>query len=148
MQCVTHANFQMYTPTKGLGCRSGAYLLYAVTGTVIWLLMVLSSFLSYHAATSRSLATVPRTITSPRIAEMLSTALRRIGKTLAILNATWIVVVCVFQFASFFDRCYCNSSVLGLGKTAYDVINFTASDVHAMKAAWIGCECRSMFVVI
>lgn len=130
----------MYTPTTGLGCRSGAYILYAVTGTVIWLLMVLSSFLSYHAATSSSPSGPLRTLSSPRIAGMLSTGLRRIGKILAMLNATWIVVVCIFQFASFFDRCYCNSSVIGLGKAAYDVINFTSSDVHAMKSAWIGCE--------
>ncbi|KZV67014.1 hypothetical protein PENSPDRAFT_744607 [Peniophora sp. CONT] len=132
----------LYTPTRGLGCRSGAYILYAVTGTIIWLLMVLSSFLSYYAATSNS--SPVHTLSSARVAAILSTGFRRIGKVLAILNATWIVVVCVFQFASFFDRCYCNSSVLGLGRGAYDVINFTANDVHAMKAAWIGSVALSL----
>ncbi|GLB43157.1 hypothetical protein LshimejAT787_1300660 [Lyophyllum shimeji] len=36
------------SPTKGLGCRSGSYVLYATVGTIIWLLLVLSSFLSYY----------------------------------------------------------------------------------------------------
>ena len=35
------------TPTKGLGCRSGGYLLYGSTATVSWLLLAMSSLFSH-----------------------------------------------------------------------------------------------------
>ena len=37
------------TPTKGLGCRSGAYLLYGTNATVSWLLLAISSLFSHSA---------------------------------------------------------------------------------------------------
>jgi hypothetical protein len=42
----------------------------------------------------------------------LSIFLRRLGNLLATANAIWIFVVCLFQFGGFFDRCWCDSSVL------------------------------------
>ena len=38
------------TPTVGLGCRSGSYLIYGVGGTVSWALLVCSSLFSHAAA--------------------------------------------------------------------------------------------------
>jgi hypothetical protein len=74
-----------------------------------------------------------------RLAGILSIILRRIGKVLASLNAIWIVLVCLLQFGSFFDRCWCNSSVLYLGaKNAYNVIDVKPNDVAALHAPWIG----------
>ena len=35
------------TPTKGIGCRSGAYLLYGINATVVWLLLAMSSLFSH-----------------------------------------------------------------------------------------------------
>ena len=37
------------TPTKGLGCRSGAYLVYGTNATVAWSLLAMSSFFSHSA---------------------------------------------------------------------------------------------------
>ena len=37
------------TPTKGLGCRSGAYLLYGTNATVAWSLLAVSSLFSHSA---------------------------------------------------------------------------------------------------
>ncbi|KAI0033216.1 hypothetical protein K488DRAFT_85137 [Vararia minispora EC-137] len=131
-----------FTPTIGLGCRSGSYILYAAVGTAVWGTMVISSFLSFYATVAGQSALPskqsPRPLPAALIAGRLSTFLRRAGKLLATLNAIWIVLSCIFQFSSFYDRCYCNSSVLGLGKNAYDVLTFLDSDVTAMKAAWIG----------
>jgi len=45
---------------------------------------------------------------------------------------------CVFQFSSFYDRCYCDSSVFGLGRNAYAVIQFNQDDISKMRIAWIG----------
>lgn len=122
------------------GCRSGAYILYALASTVIWAIMLLSSILAHYAHLPRphshhlQLRYVVNTA-----AARLSVALRRLGKLLAILNALWIVVTCLFQFSSFFDRCWCDSSVLGLGpRKAYDVLVLTDADIKPMTAAWIG----------
>jgi hypothetical protein len=71
-----------------------------------------------------------------RIARWLSIFLRRLGKLIAGLNALWIVATGLFQFSSFYDRCYCNSSVTGLSKYAYNVI--TPIEVGSMHTAWIG----------
>lgn len=71
-------------------------------------------------------------------AARLSVALRRIGKFVATLNAIWIVVMCLFQFSSFFDRCYCDSSVLGLGKRAFYTLSLTEDDIPVLRGAWIG----------
>ena len=45
----------------------------------------------------------------------------------------------MFQFANFYSRCYCNSSVLGLGESrAYNVMDFTADDFASVRDAWTG----------
>jgi hypothetical protein len=51
------------------------------------------------------------------------------------------VGTCVSQFASFFDRCYCGSSVFGRGKSAFYVVKLMSGDVPPMKNAWIGGVC-------
>ncbi|KAG9309679.1 hypothetical protein JVU11DRAFT_10351 [Chiua virens] len=38
-----------FTPTVGLGCRSLVYLLYGALSTTVWILLVFSSILGYHA---------------------------------------------------------------------------------------------------
>ena len=73
-----------------------------------------------------------------RLARWLSIFLRRLGKVTATLNAVWIVATGLLQFSSFYDRCYCNSSVMGLGKHAYNVISLVRGDVGDMRTPWIG----------
>ena len=100
-------------------------------------MLVLSSILFYYAS-------MPNTkkheeILTVKIAKELSIILRRIGKTIASLNAIWIIVLCLFQFSNFFNRCWCNSSVLGLGpEMAYDVIKLLPEDISSMRGAWYG----------
>ncbi|RDB30039.1 hypothetical protein Hypma_013864 [Hypsizygus marmoreus] len=137
-----------FTPTTGLGCRSGAYLLYGALSTVVWFLLVLSSLLSHYAMTTPHASGKP----SVRIARLSSIAFRRLGKLVATCNAIWIVMTCLFQFTNFFDRCYCNSSVLGRGFNSYNVVEFMANDILGMRGAWIGgvvlaAGSATMFVV-
>jgi hypothetical protein len=73
-----------------------------------------------------------------RVARWLSIFLRRFGKVIAALNALVIIFAGLLQFGSFYDRCYCNSSVLGLGKNAFNVIALVPGDAAAVHAAWIG----------
>ena len=44
----------------------------------------------------------------------------------------------LFQFIGFYDRCYCNSSVIGLGKHAYNIIFLVSVEIGSMRTAWIG----------
>ncbi|KAJ7471320.1 hypothetical protein B0H11DRAFT_2041263, partial [Mycena galericulata] len=141
-----------FTPTRGLGCRSGGYILYGFLSTIVWMMLVLSSALAHYSKQVTIDIEGTRVYTrSTRIAGALSIVLRRSGKVLAACNAVWIVLVCILQFSSFFDRCYCNSSVLGLGSFAYDVITLVPADISEMKAAWIGAValaggCSLLFV--
>lgn len=112
----------------GLGCRTGSLFLYGFLSTFVWILFILSSFLAHY-----SVAT-PHQDAYSRIASRLAVGLRRTGKVIASLNAVWIVVACTFQVTRFYDRCYCNSSYLGLGAMAYDVIGWTPDDVYTVKA--------------
>ncbi|KAJ6492048.1 hypothetical protein C8R45DRAFT_867557 [Mycena sanguinolenta] len=122
-----------FTPTKGLACRSGSYLLYGFNSTIVWILLVGSSVLAHYSTFNDEHTKETRL----QFAGKLSIKLRRFVKVLASINASWIIVVCLFQFSSFFDRCWCDSSVMYLGsKKAYNVIE--VSDVAAVRSPWIG----------
>ncbi len=57
---------------------------------------------------------------------------------MAALISVWIVVVCIFHFYNVFDRCYCNSSVLGHGVgKAFNTIQVVHSDRTNVMHAWI-----------
>ncbi|KDQ64403.1 hypothetical protein JAAARDRAFT_166574 [Jaapia argillacea MUCL 33604] len=126
------------TPTVGLGCRSGAYLVYGTIATFIWAILLTSSVLSHyaHPRSHRSQRLLPSCRASS-IAGLLSIILRRVGKVLATCNAIWLVVLCMFQFTSFFDSCYCASCVLGLRSRAFDIVQATAADLELMRSGWI-----------
>lgn len=107
----------------GLGCRSGSYILYAGISTLVWMMMVASSILTHHVTVIPPHLPHPLlTDASTRIAEGISVLLRRLGKLLATCNAIWIIVACIFEFSNVFDRCFCNSSVFGRGRHAFDTV--------------------------
>ncbi|KAJ7139089.1 hypothetical protein C8R44DRAFT_301108 [Mycena epipterygia] len=127
-----------FTPTKGLACRSGSYLIYGVNATIVWMLLVISSGLAHYSTFTVSFKGRYMHTKSTRLAGIFSIILRRLGKVLATVNAIWIILACLFQFGSFFDRCWCNSSVFYLGKRAFNVIDVTSSDVLDLNAPWLG----------
>jgi hypothetical protein len=96
---------------------------------------MLSSFLSHYSTAA------PPKSTSAGISRQLSIILRRLGKVVASFNATWLIVSSLLQLGGYFDRCYCNSSVIGLGARAYNVILITAADMPGMLNASIGSVC-------
>ena len=126
------------TPTTGLGCRSGSYILYGTISTMIWLVLLLSSYLAHHAKLRHD-SGVPRSgMNSVTVAEGLATFLRRLSILAAGFNTLGIVLACVFQFSNFYSTCYCNSSVLGRGvQHAYNIIAAGYNFNH-MKGPWIG----------
>ena len=126
--------------TLGLGCRSASYIIYGGLSTLAWMMFLASSFLTYYSTITPTHLLKGHFILvlQVRLARWLSIFLRRLGKLIAAFNAVWIVSTGLLQFGSFYDRCYCNSSVMGLGKHAYDVISLVGADVGGMRTAWIG----------
>ncbi|KAJ6589768.1 hypothetical protein B0H19DRAFT_924057 [Mycena capillaripes] len=128
---------QFFTPTVGLSCRSGSYLLYACASTLVWAMLILSSFLSWHS----------RSRTSP-LAARAAVFLRRSGKILAAMNAAWIVSTCFFQFTGVYDSCFCTSSVIYLGARAYSVSILTTAEIDALWYPVVGATLLAGGVVI
>ncbi|OAX30601.1 hypothetical protein K503DRAFT_870954 [Rhizopogon vinicolor AM-OR11-026] len=120
-----------FTPTTRIGCRSLSYLLYGGISTLIWMMLLTSSILAHYSA-------LHRTSLSARIALAFSHLLRRTGKLLAIVNSIWLVTLCIFQYSSFYDTCFCNSSVISRGKAAYAVIIESTAQAAQVRAAWTG----------
>ncbi|KAE9388397.1 hypothetical protein BT96DRAFT_947646 [Gymnopus androsaceus JB14] len=130
------------TPTRGLGCRSGSYLLYAIVSTIVWVLLIFANILSHYSTfdcTSHDLEGKKKHYARVDLAGSLSIIIRRFAKILAAANAVWIFTTCMFQFTSFFNRCWCDSTVLGLGAAkAYNVVTLSNEEVDSTRAAWIG----------
>lgn len=144
-----YANFifriQWYTPATGLGCRSASFVLYASLATIVWFLMLTSSFLTHYSSfNDPSLSSHPSRrhlrISNRRSQVIGSLAIffRRLGKVVATANATWIVTTCVLQFSTFYDRCNCNSSVFSRRQDAYVVLQLTPDVVPGLRSAWVG----------
>ncbi|KAJ7219902.1 hypothetical protein GGX14DRAFT_532680 [Mycena pura] len=127
-----------FVPTKGIGCRAGSYIIYGTVATLVWMMLVASSFLAHYSAFTATVNGRYHHTKSTHLAGIMSIILRRTGKFLAALNAIWIVLACLFQFSSFFDRCLCNSSVFSLGKNAFNAIDLLPSDIVGLNAPWIG----------
>jgi hypothetical protein len=137
-----------FTPTTGMGCRTFGYLLYGVISTLVWMMLLMSSILAHSSAAD------PRRVSlSTRVALAFSHILRWTGKLLAMLNFFLAIMACIFQYSSFYDRCYCNSSVFSRRGAAYAVIIETTAQAAQAKAAWIGalvlaCTSASVFLGI
>ncbi len=74
-----------------------------------------------------------------KTAAIVSTLLRRLAKIGATINATWVIVICLFQFSNFYDNCFCDSSVFGRGRSdSYNVLALRAEDLGDIRNAWYG----------
>ncbi|KAG1867098.1 hypothetical protein C8R48DRAFT_772290 [Suillus tomentosus] len=118
-----------FTPTTKIGCRFMGYLIYRAISTLIWMMLLVSSILAHYSAADRR-----RVSLSTHVALVSSHVLQWMGKLLAIVNFFLVILVCVFQYSNFYDRCFCNSSVFSRGGAAYDVIIETTAN----NGAWIG----------
>ena len=129
-----------FTPMKGLGCRSGTYILYGIISTMIWLALLSSSYLAHYAKMRRDRDVVLGSrLNSADLAEGLATLLRRLSILAAACNALGITLACVFQFSNFYSTCYCNSSALGRGgRRAYYIIATGHYNYSQMRGAWVG----------
>lgn len=162
------------TEVRGLGCRSGGYMLYGALGVASFVLLFVSSLLS-HAAMLRheemrrmrqrnseedaleadeSLLSSTATVTAPRSSPSL-TALRVLavltrvsGRVLVVTNAAWLVLSSVWELVGFYNNCWCDGVFLGRGWNGW-IIFFRDSSAMAAAAhkSWSGGVFLSSFVL-
>lgn len=132
------------TPTRGIGCRSGAYIIYGALSTLIWEMLLVSSILAHYCSlqspheNSLAFDRTPR-FNSKTTAAWMSVFLRRLAITLASVNSIWIMTICMFQFTQIFSTCYCDSGVIGRGVSrAFNTVIVSQEDVAIMGRAWVG----------
>ncbi|KAF2760244.1 hypothetical protein EJ05DRAFT_276837 [Pseudovirgaria hyperparasitica] len=131
------------TEVRGLGCRSGSYLLYGILATSAHGLLLTSAFLSHWAMLiyQRKAENVHnyRRYGTHSVICVLAVLTRYLGRILAVLNALWIILSSIFELIGFYESCWCTGTVLGLGKRAW-VVLFVSGDRMREDAApsWAG----------
>jgi hypothetical protein len=148
-----------FTEVRGLGCRSGSYLLYGVLATSAHIILLASVFFSHGAmlmyqdmhASNPALANLN---TRPRSAkhDMLckaAVATRYLGKSIAIISAFWIILSSIFELIGFYESCWCTGTVLGLAEKAW-VVLFVSGDQMRDEAepSWIGGLAMSLLTMM
>ncbi|KAJ7022238.1 hypothetical protein C8F04DRAFT_1138511 [Mycena alexandri] len=113
-----------YTPTIGLSCRSGTYMIYSLNSVLVWSMLMTANHLTTSIVSLEG-KTGHRRFPYSASSAML---LWRAAKILACMNTIWIVSTCALGFAGVYENCWCNSAVLTQGPRAYIAMYFTQQD--------------------
>jgi hypothetical protein len=75
--------------------------------------------------------------------------MRYFGKSVAVVNAIWIILSSIFELIGCYESCWCTGTVLGLGNRAW-VVLFVSGDKmrEDAEASWIGELAMSQFTMI
>jgi hypothetical protein len=123
------------TPLKGLACHSGSYVLYGSAATSAWFLLTISCFLS-HAAMLRDQTTrkVDQLESTRTIGHSVlcgfAVCTRYLGKTIAVVNAGWLVSFALLEYIGVLQTCWCEANILSMGSRGWapvfqDALNLT-----------------------
>ena len=125
----------IFTPPKGVGCRALTFSLYGAAGTVSFCLLLCSSILA-HLVRRQSIREKRSGL--KQFIGCITTLMRWLGKTIAIVNGFGIVIACGMQFGGVYDNCFCSSTILGSnqdGLVKFVEDNIKGSEVYGY---WIG----------
>ncbi|KAJ7441568.1 hypothetical protein FB451DRAFT_1298632 [Mycena latifolia] len=124
-----------WTPSIGIGCRSGSYLIYGVAATLSWIILILSHLLS-HAAMQRLEQNPNQT---PGILSGLAVGTRLFGKTLAICNAMWLIASSVMEDIGYFQTCWCQTDAYQYHQSGWTPVFKGQQDLRDVaQGIWIG----------
>jgi hypothetical protein len=124
------------TPVIGLGCESGGYLIYGLAATLVWSLLVLSAYLSHHYAEQLSSSSLQKNIRFSTLLSILIPTTRILGKTLAWINAGWLLSISLLQFANRYNNCRCQSC---MAKSGWVMLWASNSEVAQVAwGSWVG----------
>ncbi|KAF7364460.1 hypothetical protein MSAN_01107400 [Mycena sanguinolenta] len=125
------------TPTVGIGCRSGSYLIYGIAATVSWVLLVISQFVSHELMKRLERNPMPTLCTT--ILGWLAVIIRLAGKAIAIANAGWLIASSVLEEIGVFQTCWCQTDAFQYHTTGWTPVFKGAADLrNAASDTWIG----------
>ena len=120
------------TPTVGIGCRAFGFLLYNTLSLLACIMVLVGSYLSdwqnYHAHRNARLCA--------RWIGWAEWFFRNMGKCVAVLNVSVIIISCFLQFSGVFNNCYCGSDKIGLGSRAYIVFLSATEKEDIAAVSW------------
>jgi hypothetical protein len=134
------------TPTQGLGCRSGSYVLYGIFGTLAWATVVISAMIS-HAVMIREQGGKRGWRYSILCA--LAVLTRMFGKTVVVVNAIWLILSSLFQYIGMFENCWCQGCELSLGVKGWIMLFKSSADLaESASSQWGGGIAMSIIVCV
>ncbi|RYO79562.1 hypothetical protein DL766_010460 [Monosporascus sp. MC13-8B] len=154
------------TEVRGLGCRSGGYMLYGILGVLFFVLLFASSIFS-HAAMLRHEAMqldrhlkekerrpssfeYPQTLRppSPTALRVLAVVTRMLGRVFVVANAAWLILSSMWELVGFYNNCWCDGTALSKGWRGW-IIVFKDSSAMAADARqpWAGAVFLCVFVL-
>jgi hypothetical protein len=137
------------TDVKGLGCRSGSYLLYGVFSTAAFLCCVLSVVCSRQALLRVQEPGGRGTGFGFHFYRGLSVVLTLFGRVLVLGNSFWLVVTSLFELIGFFDNCWCEGVVVFKGDKAWVVLFKNAVDLaKTARGPWASGVALSSCVML
>ncbi len=140
-----------FTPTKGMGCRSGGYVVYFIGSFVSATSLVFSAWLTkrwyWHYLEQRSHHTVEDPSPFWDFVKFLAVATRIFGKYLAYATSGWIILHSIFQSIGWYARCYCNCNAPVMGTNGYWVFLDALHLDHIVGPYWEGFIGQSVFLM-
>jgi hypothetical protein len=151
------------TPTVGIGCRSGGYLLYGTIGTIVMILMIISMLLSNRAMQKYQSRYSDWTDTdedgNARSREMMfhgfpqsalckwAVGTRACGKALACANMLWLISSSIFEYIGLYNTCWCKSCFVSFGHKGWAVLFKSDQDFQSVaQGPWAGGIAMSTIV--
>ncbi|KAF4832639.1 hypothetical protein CGCSCA4_v013607 [Colletotrichum siamense] len=147
------------TVVKGLGCRSGSYLIYGILSTAACASLLLSAALSHVAMREYERIRIaqqrqnePRLRLRAQLCGAFAVFLRLLGCFMLVANAVWLLLISIWELIGFFDSCYCASTELSKKDSGW-ILLFKGTDAlkEDAQAAWgigIGLGFVLIFVAI
>jgi len=140
-----------FTPTKGMGCRSGGYVIYILGSFTSASSLVFSAWLTkrwyWHSLDHPSEATPELPNAWWDFVKLLAVTTRLTGKSVAYANSVWIMLHSVFQSIGWYSRCWCNCNAPVMGRSGYWVF-LDANQLHPVVGPyWEGFTAGSLLVM-
>ncbi|GJC99979.1 hypothetical protein ColKHC_08805 [Colletotrichum higginsianum] len=145
------------TVVKGLGCRSGSYVIYGLLASASCAAMLVSAWLSHSTMRGYQgeLNTTGFLMShgATRLRGAAAVTARLAGQFLLVGNTVWLLLISIFELIGFFDSCYCAGTQLSKGLDHGWILLFKGADYlkSDAQAAWgtgIGMGFLTIFLAV
>jgi hypothetical protein len=140
-----------FTPTQGMGCRSGGYVAYMLGSFTSASSLVFSAWLTkrwyWHYLDQRSHASEETPSAWWDFVKVLAVTTRISGKFIAYANSVWIILHSIFQSIGWYSRCWCNCDGPVMGENGFWVFLDAVQLDHIVGPYWEGFIGESLLVM-